>query len=421
MDKYYERAFAMDNRTGRVVGVDVKATGESFVFTPSKDPNRPFLSSEVPPVEEATFQRFAAIKADARRESETEAAFHDCYKRGLLEFARKHGPLFGSAGKNPANEEEIVEPISDWVTAQSVMSDILGVVPFSKGEEFPFEDFDEHFFVTTSQDTDATVWTYLFDSRLKASSIYQSCLKDDMFLEYSANDGSRPSYIWCRGKIPGDWPVSKTGAGETMFAAATQVYPTERFPNPFPFIYGSTCFLLSEARVITDITHEVGTLLKIVADRHAGGISLGYRNFWDDCDTADEGSYGVLSSCFLSYMWHELAQKYTHNHFHVCENPKCGVIITTSTSSNVHKRFCSEECRYQANNLKVTEQQRRARLAYYDCLPFIEIYEKAFERKYSFKDSERKKLEKRLNRWIEGFKKTEKGKAAEKQGAGRKD
>ena len=120
-------------------------------------------------------------------------------------------------------------------------------------------------------------------------------------------------------------------------------------------------------------------------------------------------------------MWHELAQKYTHNHFHVCENPKCGVIITTSTSSNVHKKFCSEECRYQANNLKVTEQQRRARLAYYDRLPFIEIYEKAFERKYSFKDSERKKLEKRLNRWIEGFKKTREGKAAEKQGAGRKD
>ena len=84
------------------------------------------------------------------------------------------------------------------------MSDILGVVPFSKGEDFPFEDFDEHFFVTASQETDAMVWTYLFDSKLKASSIYQSCLKDDMFLECTANDGSRPSYIWCREKIPGD-------------------------------------------------------------------------------------------------------------------------------------------------------------------------------------------------------------------------
>ena len=421
MDRYYERSLAFPYRTGRIVGVDVNTRNGSLVFTPSEDPNRPFLLRDVPPVEEAAFQRFAAIKANARRDSKTDAGFRNRYKEELLKFAREHGPLFGVAGQNPTNEEEIIEPLNDWVTAQSVMSDILGVVPFSAGEDFPFRDFDEHFFVTAARSNHAMVWTYLFDSKLKASSLYRSCLKDDMFLSFVTNDGSRPSYIWCHGEIPKSYQISKSG-GKTMFAAATQVYPTEHFPDPFNLVLnGSACFPLSDMRGKTDITKEVGALLKIVADRHTGGISLGYRNYWDDCETTDEGSYGVLSSCFLSYMWHELAQKYTHNHFHVCENPKCGVIITTSTSSNVHKKFCSEECRYQANNLKVTEQQRRARLAYYDRLPFIEIYEKAFERKYSFKDSERKKLEKRLNRWIEGFKKTREGKAAEKQGAGRKD
>lgn len=403
------------------MGMDVKVRDGSFVFTPSKGSNRPFLLRDIPPVEETVFQRFASIRAVARRKSKTDAEFLNRYEEELLEFARDHGPLFGTGGQNPTNEEEIIEPLSDWITAQSVMSDILSVVPFSSGDDFPFTNFDEHFFVSASRSKNEMVWTYLFNSKLKASSLYQSCLKDDLFIECSTNDKSRSIFIWCHGEIPESYPISKRG-DKTMFAAAIQVYSAEYFPSPFnSAFYGTSDFPLSLVRRKPDITQEVGTLLKIVADRHTGGISLGYRNYWDDCETADEGSYGILSSCFLSYMWHKLAQKYTHNHFHVCENPKCGAVITISTSSNVHKKFCSEECRYQANNLKITKQQTRARLAYYDCRPFVEIYEKAFERKYVFKDPEREKLEKRLDKWIEGFKKTKRGRAVHKQGAGRKD
>ena len=50
-----------------------------------------------------------------------------------------------------------------------------------------------------------------------------------------------------------------------------------------------------------------------------------------------------------------------------------------------------------------------------------EIYEEAFGRALSFKDPERAKLCRRLDRWIDAqFSKSAKGKAALKQGAARR-
>jgi hypothetical protein len=74
----------------------------------------------------------------------------------------------------------------------------------------------------------------------------------------------------------------------------------------------------------------------------------------------------------------------------------------------------------QANNAKLSAQNTRAREAFYACKPYAEIYEEAFGKALSFKDPERAKLCRRLDRWIESqFSKSAEGKAALKQGAAR--
>ena len=58
---------------------------------------------------------------------------------------------------------------------------------------------------------------------------------------------------------------------------------------------------------------------------------------------------------------------------------------------------------------------------FYACKPYAEIYEEAFGKALSFKDPERAKLCRRLDRWIDvQFSRSAKGKAALKQGAARR-
>ena len=129
----------------------------------------------------------------------------------------------------------------------------------------------------------------------------------------------------------------------------------------------------------------------------------------------------IVCTSYLSYLWHELAQAYTRNSFRVCANPKCENIISVNDETSVSKRFCSDRCRVQANNAKLSAQNTRAREAFYACKSYEEIYEEAFGRPLSFKDPDRAKLCKRLDRWIEkDFAKTAKGKSALKQGAARR-
>jgi len=49
----------------------------------------------------------------------------------------------------------------------------------------------------------------------------------------------------------------------------------------------------------------------------------------------------------------------------VCANPKCENIISINDETSSGKRFCSERCRAQANNAKLSAQNTRAREAFY--------------------------------------------------------
>ena len=177
---------------------------------------------------------------------------------------------------------------------------------------------------------------------------------------------------------------------------------------------------LSVIRGQQEVEAEVASLLKIVAGKHTGGVSLDFRNPMSVGDKEDV-AYGIVCTSYLSYMWHELSQAYTRRSFRVCANPKCENIISINEDTSSGKRFCGERCRVQANNAKLSAQNTRAREAFYACKPYAEIYEEAFGRALSFKDPERAKLCRRLDRWIDvQFSKSAKGKAALKQGAARR-
>ena len=170
-----------------------------------------------------------------------------------------------------------------------------------------------------------------------------------------------------------------------------------------------------------EIAAEVASLLKIVAGKHTGAVSLDFRNPMSAVGEREEGAYGIVCTAYLSYLWHELAQACTRSAFRVCANPKCENVISVNDETSVSRRFCSERCRAQANNAKLSAQNSRAREAFYACKPYAEIYEEAFGRPLSFKDPECAKLCERLDRWIErDFAKTAKGKSALRQGAARR-
>ena len=169
-----------------------------------------------------------------------------------------------------------------------------------------------------------------------------------------------------------------------------------------------------------EVEAEVASLLKVTAGKHTGGISLDFRNPMSVGDKEDV-AYGIVCTSYLSYMWHELARAYTRRSFRVCANPKCENIISINEETSSGKRFCCERCRVQANNAKLSAQNTRAREAFYACKPYAEIYEEAFGKALSFKDPERAKLCRRLDRWIDvQFSRSAKGRAALKQGAARR-
>ena len=203
-----------------------------------------------------------------------------------------------------------------------------------------------------------------------------------------------------------------------MIALFVTEYPVAAFgPVEWP---AAMMLPLSVIRGQQEVEAEVASLLKIVAGKHTGGVSLDFRNPMSVGDKEDV-AYGIVCTSYLSYMWHELSQAYTRRSFRVCANPKCENIISINEDTSSGKRFCSERCRVQANNAKLSAQNTRAREAFYACRPYADIYEEAFGRPLSFKDPERAKLCRRLDRWIDvQFSKSAKGKAALKQGTARR-
>jgi len=332
----------------------------------------------------------------------------------LLAFAVEHGPLFGFAGLNK-EKPEIREPIADWIAAQQVMERALKAEVFSRGGDVDAAAIDECFWVEFYADDEFFSWNYCFDTGVNPSDLYRTCLKCSSYESYTTEDGSILSSLWLDGRKN---PVPDAIMDNGHMAALLETgFPTEIF-GPVQG-RGQTTRPLSFFRGIKEIEAEVGSLLKIVAGKHTGGISLDFRNPMSVGEKEDV-AYGIVCTSYLSYMWHELAQAYTRRSFRVCANPKCENIISINEDTSSGKRFCCERCRVQANNAKLSAQNTRAREAFYACKPYAEIYEEAFGKALSFKDPERAKLCRRLDRWIEGqFSKSAEGKAALKQGAAR--
>lgn len=418
METNFTRYPLMDNRTGRVAGLDVRVEGgDTFVFTPSEEPREQATKMAAPEAKREAFLDFSRIRADAAlmHAHGADEPFDDVLVGALRSFAAAHGPLFGFAGL-VEDEPEIREPIADWKAAQRVMERALKAEVFSRGGELASAAVDECFKVTLVPGDEVNRWSYVFDSGIVPGDLYRTCLKRSSLENYSTEDGSILRSIWYDGR---ESPATSAFVkGDRMAALFVTEYPIATFG---PVEWSAPMMLpLSAARGFKEIEAEVASLLKIVAGKHTGGVSLDFRNPMSVGEKEDV-AYGIVCTSYLSYMWHELAQAYARRSFRVCANPKCENIISINDETSSGKRFCSERCRVQANNAKLSAQNTRAREAFYACKPYAEIYEEAFGRPLSFKDPERAKLCDRLDRWIERqFSKSAKGKAALKQGAARR-
>lgn len=416
-ENHFGNALLIDNRTGRVSGADVCIEGDEFVFTPSAKPGGETAIAKAPDLKQEPFLGFSRIRAEAaaREKRGGAGSFDEALVAELLRFAAVHGPLFGFAGLVDG-KPEIREPVSDWRAAQQVMERALKAEVFSRGGELDKTDIDESFKVTVIPGGETNRWSYVFDSGVVPSDLYRSCLKRSSLESYSTEDGSILRSVWHDGR---ESPATSAFVrGDRMIALFVTEYPVAAFG---PVDWSSAMmFPLSVIRGQQEVEAEVASLLKIVAGKHTGGVSLDFRNPMSVGDKEDV-AYGIVCTSYLSYMWHELSQAYTRRSFRVCANPKCENIISINEETSSGKRFCCERCRVQANNAKLSAQNTRAREAFYACKPYAEIYEEAFGRALSFKDPERAKLCRRLDRWIDvQFSKSAKGKAALKQGAARR-
>lgn len=394
-----EKALDQDRMTGRLHAFDMQVEGGAFVFKAKNDDDWVRNNNALPSKEES-FLGFASLRDDAKRQAEKEGCQGEeeaYYEEALERFARAQGPLFGyGLGKA---RKVVKEPITDWKNAQSVVDtafrlaefaqggkladDLKGVVSYHVGGMFDF----------------ARAASILF--KFPPSDLYETCLNERSDTQIAFGPEFHRSIWWGRGmQIASQYISSISGMeGITREVNLDEIdsYPTAR--------------------------RDFQSLLEPLIYGHLGGVEMGFKE-----PGAPVGSqkgnwtYGVVSTCYLSYMWHDFAQSYSQSTFKKCANPKCSRLMVVDTSTKTNKRFCSAKCKAQASNMVLSEQNHRARLAYYDCLSYGEIYEKAFERKLSFKDPDRKALCSRLDRWIEkDFSKSKKGQKATKAGAGRKE
>lgn len=418
MEDYFAKYPLMDNRTGRVSDLDVRVEGgDTFVFAPSEEPRERATAMTAPETRREAFLDFSRIRAEAASMHARGGCgtFDDALAGALRSFAAAHGPLFGFAGLSD-EKPEIREPIADWKAAQQVMERTLKAEVFSRGGELDSAAIDECFKVTLIPGDEVNRWSYVFDPGVVPSDLYRTCLKRSSVENYSTEDGSILRSIWHDGR---ESPATSAFVkGDRMAALFVSEYPIATF-GPVEWSV-PMMFPLSAVRGLKEMEAEVASLLKIVAGKHTGGVSLDFRNPMPVGEKEDI-AYGIVCTSYLSYMWHELAQAYTRRSFRVCANPKCENIISINDETSSGKRFCSERCRAQANNAKLSAQNTRAREAFYACKPYAEIYEEAFGKPLSFRDPERAKLCRRLDRWIERqFSRSSKGKAAMKQGAARR-
>lgn len=429
----FSDVLAMDNATGRVPAtvVSVDLENDSFVFTADQSAKRPTTILDVEPPQADAFVAFSRIDADAAKKCrEEKRPFSECLVKGLLDFAKDSGPLFGHRGL-VGSGDRIVEPIEDWRAAQRAMSTALRLAAFVRhGELDPGELDDIAGILVSTTPGGGLAWSYYLNLLPRCpGAMYESILLPERGLNFTSEDNSILRAWWLPKGASSlelldesslfSGPEAKRRIASGIVAIFTTEFPKDDFDANAVSSHDGH-MPLSASSDVEALAEEIDSLLKVVSEAHLGGMRLGYRNPYSAANDRSHASYGILSDSYLSYMWHELCQSYSRRSFRICANPKCEAVISINSGTSSSKRFCCAACRAQANNLKLSAQNKRARDAYYEGLSWSEVYERAFEKAPTQKDPEFAALSQRLDRWIESdFSRTKKGAKASKRGAGR--
>lgn len=405
----------IDNLTGMVWDMNAELVEHSVLrFTPNGKPDRVTTIDQLKQPDAELFLEFAAIRNEVlkawrkhhgRAEGIDKAELMHLEHQGILDFARKHGPLFGFTGLRES-EPVIEEPLQDWIDAQKVMETTLLLNIFVEGGDVHLEEVEEYFPIVSRMGSNQLVWDYQYVPGVRPSGLYGKALRDDFTQWFTTNDDTINAGIWEKNvhgvgiqatfrTLQGEMPES-----DYLLMQQAEV-PIEQ---------------ALEHRVLRD---ELPSLLKVVAQAHCKGMYLGFRNLFS-LSSKNEGGYQVLCDSMLAYMWNQLSLTYNRRAFRRCANPRCDNIIAENLTTGVAKEYCCDACRAQVNNGKLTAQCRRGRESFYVANDILTIYRDAFGEEASLNDPDCRKKMERLKRWIKtDYSKTKKGKIALAKGAGR--
>lgn len=405
----------IDNTTGVVGDMRVELVEYSILrFAPNGEPDRATIIDQLKQPDAELFLEFAAIRNEALKawrkqhgyvQKIDEAELMRLEHQGIVDFARKHGPLFGFAGLS--NTEPVIEePLQDWIDAQKVMETTLLLNIFVEGGDVHVDEVEGYFPIVVYWGPKQLIWDYQYVPGVNPAGLYANALNDDFIQWFTTDDDTTHAGVWEKNTADvGMRATFRTVQGE-MAGDDYLMCPQVAVP-------------IQEALAQRELRDELPSLLKVVAQAHCKGMHLGFRNLFS-LGSKNEGGYQVLCDSMLAYMWNQLALTYSRRAFRRCANPRCDNIIAENITTGVAKEYCCDACRAQVNNGKLTAQCRRGRESFYVGNDFLTIYRDAFGEDASSNDPDcRKKIE-RLKRWIEkDYSKTKKGKIALAKGAGR--
>lgn len=444
MFEYFSNNLLLDPRYGRITDVDLSVVDEEyFRFVSNKEDGRRTTISDLDDLPDGLFTEFVNLTNKAKEEWDELRkqkpiklpSFNSILVSYIKKFAKEYGPLFGfSALKEKVSyegldsENEIYELISDWLSAQKLFSQINDLVLFLDGHDSLLSKIDDHITVMRRSYDDEWEFDYVYRSGINVSEKYESILKCNVqSANLTTDDGSILTYGFTTGNKGEDWTIEgiepdgisaffKTRYPKKIFGLDPIIEVITPVDKP---VFCPLDVILQVDVWKEELLPELSSIIRIISDVHCGAISLGYHSINGAAETKEENQFQVLSSSILSYMWYRFCLSYMNKEIIQCANPKCKNIISIEANLTSRREYCCDQCRANANNAKIGQQKKIARKAYYEAKSFMEIYELAFEKKWTPKDPESRTLRTRLVRWMDDFSRTKKGQVAKKQGAGR--
>lgn len=145
----------------------------------------------------------------------------------------------------------------------------------------------------------------------------------------------------------------------------------------------------AEQLVATDLGH-VQKLIHAIISLHLQGVTL-------DVFRSAEGDEFLAFDTYLSYLWNSFSRRLGQVKIGLCE--VCGKGFSLTGHRGIKRRFCSEECKTKAKNLRRKETTARVREMFAEGASVAQIASAAYPKDTA--DKAEAKVRSLLEQWVE--------------------